>query len=264
MSLYRASPADGVAWITGGSSGIGLELALELARRGYKVAISSRKFDVFDEAAGKKPGIASSISKFPCDVSKADEMAKTIEAIEQSIGPIALAVFNAGNYIPQHGMELEISAFEKTFDVNFLGAVNGIVPLIERMKQRGRGHIAVTGSITSYGGLPMAAAYGASKAALNSMAQSLKFDLDRKNIRIQMCNPGFVESELTKKNDFAMPGLMKTADAAKRYADGLEKGGFEIRFPRRLAWPLRIVGMLPSPLFFRIVAKATGADKPLT
>ena len=61
-----------------------------------------------------------------------------------------------------------------------------------------------------------------------------------------------------------MPGLMKTADAAKRYADGLEKGGFEIRFPRRLAWPLRIVGMLPSPLFFRIVAKATGADKPLT
>jgi NAD(P)-dependent dehydrogenase (short-subunit alcohol dehydrogenase family) len=215
MSLYRASPADGVAWITGGSSGIGLELAFELARRGYKVAITSRKFDLFDEAAAKDPATASAISKHPCDVSNAGEMANTIDAIEQSIGPIALSVFNAGNYIPQHGMKLEVAAFEKTFAVNFLGAVNGIVPLVERMKQRGRGQIAVTGSITSYGGLPMASAYGASKAALNSMAQSLKFDLDRMNIRIQVCNPGFVESELTKKNDFAMPGLMKTGRCRK-------------------------------------------------
>ena len=264
MSLYRASPADGVAWITGGSSGIGMELAFELSRRGYKVAISSRKFDLFDEAASKNPEAAASISRFACDVSNAEDMAKTIETIEQSLGPISLAVFNAGNYIPQHGLNLDIGAFQKTFDVNFMGSVNGIVPLVARMKQRGGGQIAITGSVTSYGGLPMASAYGASKAALNSMAQSLKFDLDRMNIRIQVCNPGFVESELTKKNDFAMPGLMKTIDAAKRYADGLEKGSFEIRYPRRLAWPLRIVSMLPSLLFFKIIAKATGADKPLT
>jgi NAD(P)-dependent dehydrogenase (short-subunit alcohol dehydrogenase family) len=241
-----------------------MELAFELARRGYKVAISSRKFEVFDQAAARDPATASSLTKFPCDVSDADDMARTIDAIEQSVGPIALAVFNAGNYIPQHGMNLDIGSFEKTFAVNVMGAINGIVPLVERMKKRGRGQIALTGSITSYGGLPMASAYGASKAALNSMAQSLKFDLDRMNIRIQVCNPGFVESELTKKNDFAMPGLMKTLDAAKRYADGMERGGFEIRFPRRLAWPLRIVGMLPSPLFFWIIARSTGADKPLT
>lgn len=264
MSLYRASPADGVAWITGGSSGIGLELAFELARRGYKVAASARNFDLLAEALAKEPSFNAKIFRFACDVSNPDDMARVLSEIEDTLGPVALAVFNAGNYLPQHGAALEIDAFRKTFDVNFMGAINGLIPLVERMKKRGFGQIAITGSITCYAGLPMAGAYGASKAALNSMAQSLKFDLDRMNIRIQVCNPGFVVSELTKKNDFAMPGLMETTDAAKRYADGLEKGSFEIRFPRRLAWPLRLVSMLPSSLYFWIIAKATGTDKPLT
>lgn len=263
MSLYRAKPQDGCAWITGGSSGIGLHLALELARRGFKVAISARNFDLFEAALTNEPQLTGKIKPFAVDVSDAEAMADICADIETKMGPIVLAVFNAGNYIPQSGNQLSISAFAKTFDVNFLGAVNGIVPASERMTKRGRGQIAVTGSVTSYGGLPTAAAYGASKAALNSMAQSLKFDFDRMNIRLQVCNPGFVESELTKKNTFAMPGLMKTPDAAMRYADGLETGGFEIRFPNRLAWPLRLISMLPNALYFPLIAKATGADKPL-
>ena len=263
MSLYRANPADGCAWITGGSSGIGLFLALELARRGYMVAVSARNFDLFDAALVQEPALSGKIVPFAVDVSSAAAMADACAAIESKLGPIALAVFNAGNYIPQSGDKLDVGAFAKTFDVNFMGAINGIVPVSANMATRKRGQICITGSVTSYGGLPTAAAYGASKAALNSMAQSLKFDFDRMNIRLQVCNPGFVESELTKKNSFAMPGLMKTADAAKRYADGLETGGFEIRFPRRLVWPLRLVSMLPYHLYFWLVAKATGADKPL-
>ena len=263
MSLYRARPSDGCAWITGGSSGIGLHLALELARRGYQVAISARKFELFEEALKAEPSLSGNIHPFPCDVTDSAAVDAICADIESKLGPIALAVFNAGNYIPQSGNRLSVAAFAKTFDVNFMGAINGIIPVSEHMAKRGRGQIAVTGSITSYGGLPTAAAYGASKAALNSMAQSLKFDFDRMNIRLQVCNPGFVESELTKKNTFAMPGLMKTPDAAKRYADGLESGGFEIRFPRRLAWVLRLVSMLPHGLYFPLIAKATGADKPL-
>ncbi len=263
MTVYRALPADGCAWITGGSSGIGLALAQELARRGYKVAISARNFDHFHASTVENPDLGKNIFAYPCDVTSEDDVAKTMARIVQDLGPVALAVFNAGNYIPLNGDALSAEAFRKTFDVNFHGAVNGLIPAIAHMTKNGRGQIAITGSVTSYGGLPTAAAYGASKAALNSMAQSLKFDLDRMNIRIQICNPGFVVSELTKKNDFAMPGLMETGDAAKRYADGLERGGFEIRYPRRLAWPLRLVSMLPHALYFWLVAKGTGADKPL-
>ncbi len=255
MSLYRAKPSDGVAWITGGSSGIGRGLALELVRRGWRVAVSARNIAPFDEG---QP-----IFAYPCDVSDPDAMAMTAAKIAADLGPIVLAVFNAGNYIPVHGNDLSPSAFRKTFDVNFHGVINGLVPVVEAMKKEFKGQIVITGSVTSYGGLPTAAAYGASKAALNSMAQSLKFDLDRMNIRIQMVNPGFVDSELTKKNDFAMPGLMQTDAAAKRMADGIERGGFEIRFPRRLAWPLRLVSFLPHGVYFWLVGKATGADKPL-
>jgi NAD(P)-dependent dehydrogenase (short-subunit alcohol dehydrogenase family) len=255
MKLYRAKPSDGVAWITGGSSGIGRALGIELAKRGWRVAVSARNIAPFD--AGQ------SVFIYPCDVTDADAMAATASMIEADLGPIVLAVLNAGNYIPVSGDNLFLIDFRKTFDVNFHGVLNGMVPVVDAMKKTCRGHIAITGSVTSYGGLPTAAAYGASKAALNSMAQSLKFDFDRMNIRIQIINPGFVISELTKKNDFAMPGLMETNVAAKRMADGLEHGGFEIHFPRRLAWPLRLVSFLPYKAYFWLVSKATGADKPL-
>ena len=262
MSLYRAKPSDGCVWITGGSTGIGLFLADELARRGYNVAVSARNFDTLDKYIIAKPSMGEKIVAFPCDVTNAQAVSDTLAAIDARFGRVVLAVLNAGTYIPQNGNDLSLEAFQKTMNVNFLGVANALVPLAAYMRGRG-GQIAITASVTSYAGLPTAAPYGASKAALNSMAQSLKFDFDRMNIRIQVCNPGFVRSELTRKNKFQMPGLMKTADAAKRYADGLARGGFEIRFPRRLVWPLKLISLLPSPLYFWLVAKITGADKPL-
>ena len=263
MSLYRAAPQDGVVWITGGSTGIGRALAFELVRRGWRVAVSARKIEAFDSKQENLPDLDSKIGIYPCDVTDAASVAKTVTAITKDLGPIVLAVFNAGNYIPIQANRLDISDFSKTFDVNFMGVINGLVPIVEHMKENGRGQIAITGSVTSYGGLPTAAAYGASKAALNSMAQSLKFDLDRMNIRIQMINPGFVVSELTKKNDFAMPTLMNTQDAVLRIVKGLESGGFEITFPKRLSMVLKLVNRLPFALYFWLVAKATGANKPL-
>ncbi len=263
MSLYRATPRDGVAWITGGSTGIGRALAIELARRGWRVAVSARKVEAFDSKHENVPDLDKKISVYPCDVTDAGSVSRTVAAITSDLGQIVLAVFNAGNYIPIQGNRLDISDFSKTFDVNFMGVINGLVPVVEHMKATGRGQIAITGSVTSYGGLPTAAAYGASKAALNSMAQSLKFDFDRMNIRIQMINPGFVVSELTKKNDFAMPTLMNTQDAVLRIVKGLESGGFEITFPKRLSLILKIVNRLPFALYFWMVAKATSADKPL-
>lgn len=263
MRIYRAAPQDGVAWITGGSTGIGRALAIELVRRGWRVAVSARKIEAFDSKKENVQDLEKKISIYPCDVTDAGSVSKTVADITRDLGPIVLAVFNAGNYIPIQGNKLEIADFSKTFDVNFMGVINGLVPVVEHMKATGRGQIAITGSVTSYGGLPTAAAYGASKAALNSMAQSLKFDFDRMNIRIQMINPGFVVSELTKKNDFAMPTLMNTQDAVLRIAKGLETGGFEITFPKRLSLILKIVNRMPFALYFWLVAKATSADKPL-
>jgi short-subunit dehydrogenase len=171
---------------------------------------------------------------------------------------------NAGTYLPMRGDQPDLAIFKKTYDVNFFGVLNGLIPLIDDMKARGKGQIAITASVTAYNGLPMAGPYGSTKAALNSLAQSMKFDLDRVNVRIQIINPGFVESELTKKNDFAMPGIIHPYTAALRICAGLESGEFEIRFPKRVALPLKFLRLLPYPVYFWIMAKITGADRPLT
>jgi short-subunit dehydrogenase len=93
------------------------------------------------------------------------------------------------------------------------------------------------------------------------MCEALRFDCDRLGLVMQVVNPGFVETPLTGKNDFPMPFLMKQEVAAKRVCDGFAKGGFEITFPRRFAYLLKAINLLPYPLYFWIVGLMTGARK---
>ncbi|MFN3547231.1 MAG: SDR family NAD(P)-dependent oxidoreductase [Mesorhizobium sp.] len=261
MTLYRAKPTDGVAWITGASTGIGRALALELVRRGYVVAATARGEDKLGSLAAEAADLGGRIVPFPGDVTNEAGMANLVATIERELGPIALAVFNAGNYFPTKGEKLSVENFVKTYEINLFGIVNGLVPVVDAMKARGFGQVAIVGSVSGYGGLPLAAAYGASKAAVNNMAEALKFDFDKMNIRIQVINPGFVDTPLTEKNTFPMPGLMKVEDATRRFADGLERGGFEVCFPRRLAWALKVVNLLPHALYFPLMKRAMGWNK---
>lgn len=261
MSLPRMQPRDGVAWVTGASSGIGEAVALELATRGWTVAITARRLDQLEDIARRAEGLPGRIVAHAGDVTDIASMQAVVDAIESVHGPIALAFLNAGIAPYVRAGALDIEAFEQAFAVNTLGAAKGVAAVLERMKTRRRGQIAVNASVAGYGGLPKAAAYGASKAAAIHMCEALKFDCDVLGIRLQVVNPGFVDTPLTAKNDFPMPFLMPMAEAAKRVVDGFERGGFEITFPRKLSWLIKLVNLLPYPVYFWIVAKATGWDK---
>lgn len=261
MGLYRASPKDGVAWITGASTGIGRSLALELARKGYTVAITARDGEELAAVATEAKALSGRIIPFPCDVTDETGMERTVSAIEKEAGPIVLAILNAGASLPTRGERLEVTNLVRTFQVNLFGVVYGLVPVVDRMRGRGHGQIAITGSVTAYFGLPSAAAYGATKAALNNMAEGLRFDFEKMNIRIQVMNPGFVETPLTSKNNFPMPALMKPKDAARAYVAGLERGGFETTFPRRFTWLLKALRLLPQPLLFATLNNVSGWKK---
>ena len=261
MTLYRAKPQDGVAWITGASTGIGRQLALDLAREGYTVAVTARDQERMDTLAKEAEATPGRIVGYLCDVTDEPGMDRTVAQIETDLGPIVLAVFNAGNYYPTHGERLDVYNFRSTIEVNLMGVINGLVPVADRMRDRGFGHVAIVGSVTSYLGLPSAAAYGGTKAAINSVAQSLRYDFDKLNIRIQMFNPGFVDTPLTKKNKFSMPALMAVEDAAKRMVEGIRSGGFEVTFPRRLTWGLKVLSLLPHELSYRLLRRMTGWDK---
>jgi NAD(P)-dependent dehydrogenase (short-subunit alcohol dehydrogenase family) len=261
MTTFRASPNGGAAWVTGGSKGIGRELVLALAREGYMVAATARGREDLEEVARAAHGLPGTVFAFPGDVTDPAAMEATVAAIEDKVGPIALAVFNAGNYFPTKGERLDVANFVKTYEVNVFGVVNGLVPVVRRMQERRRGHVAIVGSVSSYFGWPTTAAYGATKAALNNMAESLKYDFDRMNIRIQMINPGFIDTPLTSKNSFAMPALMAPEKAAARIVAGLRSGGFEMTFPRRFTWFLKFLRILPQPIRYAFINRVTGWHK---
>lgn len=258
MTLATMKPADGVAWITGASSGIGKATALEMARRGWTVCATARRVEDLEAVADAAAGLSGRIVAHACDVTDEAAMASVVETIERVHGPIALAFLNAGVAPYTRAGTLDVAAFRMAMNVNVLGVVNGLSPALARMSARRRGQVAVNASIAGYRGLPQAAAYGASKAAAIHLCEALKFDCDNLGITLQVVNPGFIDTPLTRKNEFPMPFLMSMDEAARRVVDGFERGGFEVIFPRRLALILKLMRMLPYRIYFPLVARATG------
>lgn len=263
MSLPRMQPSDGVAWITGASSGIGEAVALELAQRGWTVAITARRLDQLEDVARRAEGLPGRIVAHAGDVTETDSMKAVIDGIESVQGPIALAFLNAGIAPDSKGL-LDIEAFERTIDVNLVGVARGLSAILQRMALRGRGQIALNASVAGYGGLPGASAYGTSKAALIHLCETLKFTCDRRGIRLQLVNPGWVDTPLTRAKSFPMPFIVSQQEAARRIVDGFARGGFEIAFPRRLSWLMKALNLLPYPAYFWLIGKAArrGGAKP--
>jgi short-subunit dehydrogenase len=235
-----------VVWITGASTGIGREMALQLAARGVTVAASARSAD-------KLALLGTNIRPYPLDVTERTAVLATIKNIERDLGPIDLAVLAAGTYTPVDIEEFAPPIFEVAMATNYLGVVNALAGLLPPMMSRRTGHVAWIASVAGYVGLPKAAAYGPSKAALINLAESLKPDLDMRGITVSVINPGFVETPLTAQNDFSMPFLMQTTEAAKLSIEGLLKRRFEIAYPLRFVIIMKLARLLPYVLFFRLI-----------
>ena len=256
MALPRMKPQDGVAWVTGASSGIGAAVALELARRGWTVAITSRRIDSLETVARQAEGLPGRIVAHAGDVTDAQAMEGIVDAIESIHGPVALAFLNAGIASGMEGRSsLDAETVEAIVGVNLLGVVKSLLAVRRRMLSRRRGQIAVNASLVGYRGLPGAAAYGAAKAGAIHFCESLRFDCEAAGIRLQLVNPGFVDTPMTQGRRFPMPFLLPVEEGARRIIDGFERGGFEITFPRRLAWLLKAARTLPYPIYFALMER---------
>jgi short-subunit dehydrogenase len=130
------------------------------------------------------------------------------------------------------------------------------------MCERGRGQIAMVASLAGYRGIPGSLAYGASKSAVIHLAEGVKLTYEPEGLTIQIVNPGFVRTAMTAENDYAMPFMLEVDDAAQRIVEGLRRGGFEITFPRRLAYLLKVANLLPNALFFPLMARVARRTKP--
>lgn len=240
-----------LVWITGASTGIGREIALQLARAGVKVAVTARSADKLTALAQEAPGIHA----FPGDAGDAAAMARMVDEIETQHGAIDLAILNAGVWRPVKADALSVEPFAESMLINYMGVVHGLVPLVSRMIARGQGRIALVASVAGYRGLPMAATYAPTKAALISLAESLKPGLEERGVGISVVNPGFVETPMTSVNKFPMPFMIPAGDAAGRIIQGLARGKFEIVFPWPMKVLMKIVRVLPNWLFFRVAKR---------
>lgn len=238
-------------WITGGGSGIGRELARQIAGGGDKVIISGRRLSALQETAGTSANIV----PHDLDVTDARMVAGAVAEIEAAHGPIDAAILNAAQYDPMDLADFAADRFSRTLATNVQGVVNCLDPLLKSMRDRGAGQIAIIASVAGYRGLPKAAAYGASKAALINLAEALKPSADAAGIKLQIVNPGFVDTPMTERNDFPMPFLVTPEEAARRIRRGLGGEGFEIVFPWRFAVLLKIGRLLPYRLYFALTRR---------
>jgi NADP-dependent 3-hydroxy acid dehydrogenase YdfG len=242
----------GVAWVTGAGTGIGRALAKRLAQDGWTVAVSARTATDLDSLAAEVPG---KITAFQLDVTDAKAAEATGRAVEASLGPVDLAVLNAGSYFPTTAKKFSVENFRKTVDLNLMGVVNCMGPVVPSMVERRNGHIAIMGSLTAFVGLPTAASYGATKAALNSMAEAFKPDFDQYGITITIINPGFVKTPATDKNKFPMPFLMEADEAVGHIMRGLEAKRFAVDFPWQMNVGTKLLGVLPGWAKFGITKR---------
>lgn len=251
------------AWITGAGKGIGRDLALELARRGWWVAASARTAEDLRQIELLAPG---RIVGRVLDVTDVAAVGRTFEAIEADFGPLDLVVLNAGTHIPMAAASFDIGALRKLVETNLMGVGNGLAAVLPRFMARGAGHVAVVSSVAGFRGLPTSAGYGATKAALINMCEALKPECEAAGVRLQLVCPGFVDTPLTRRNDFPMPFLISSERAASTMADGLESSRFAIVFPARMRLAMAILRRLPDRLLFaitrRMLPKGAGGSRP--
>ena len=248
-----------LVWLVGASSGIGAALAGQLLTAGYRVAVSSRRIERLRELGGEVSGTTENFGAFPVDVTNEQAVHVCVEAIEAQMGPIEIAIINAGDYAPMPLEAFDTRLFRRLIEVNYMGVVNCLAALLPVLIPRGAGQILVTASIAGYRGLPLAAPYSASKAAVINLAESLQPELYQRGVRMRVINPGFVDTPLTQKNRFRMPFLMTTEAAARRIIAALEHDHFEVAFPRRFAWLMKVLRCLPYRIYFPLVKRITRA-----
>lgn len=241
-----------VAWLVGASSGIGQALAFRLAQVGWQVAISARRLVALQAMQAQN----AALHPYPVDVTDMQSLHQAAAAITRELGGIDLCLLNAGDYTPMPLADFNPELFRKLCEVNYLGMVNGLDAILPLMLARGQGQILLTASIAGYRGLPKSAPYSASKAAAINLAESLHLELKAKGVRLRVINPGFVRTPLTDKNTFRMPFLLEPEDAARAILHELDRDNFEIVFPKRFAWLMKLLRILPYWLYFKLTRKA--------
>ena len=232
-------------WIVGASEGLGRALAKEMDGAGARLILSARN-------AGRLQHLCDGLSNaraLPMDVTDPDDVIRAIA----DLGPVDGVVYCAGAYDPLSAQDWQPEAVETMCAVNFTGALRVLGQIVPQFCRRDSGHIVLIGSLAGFTGLPGAIGYGASKAALMHLGENLQADLRGSGVRVQVINPGFIRTRLTRKNEFKMPQILEPEDAARRCLRAMQGRRFSTSFPAPFSWVFTLGRLLPRRLFLKLM-----------
>ncbi len=255
------------ALITGASSGIGRALALHYARRdgaGAHLVLLGRDPARLDAVAAECRGAGASTETLRIDVRDRPAMRDALLDVDART-PIDILVANAGiaTGVRRGALLEDPDAVRAVIDIDLVGVFNTVEPLIEPMCARGRGRIAMTGSIAGVRGLPHSPSYCAVKAAVHVYGQSLGPALRRRGVSVSVIVPGFVKTPMLDRLSAMKPLTVSDARAAAIIARGLDRGQPTIAFPRLLYWTAQLSRLLP-PAIEDAILQRIKADVPGT
>lgn len=229
-------------WIIGASDGIGAALARAYAARGDRVILSARSTDRLQTLADEMPKGAAEVVGI--DIADADDVAAATLRVKAG-GPVDRVINMAALYDPGQVEEIDLTQAANIVQVNLTGSL--LVARAALDVLRPQGQIALCGSVAGYFGLPQGQIYSATKAGVANLAETLRNEVAGR-FDVRLISPGFVDTRLTQKNDFTMPGLLTADRAAAEILQGLDARRFEVHFPRRLTMPLKLLRRLPYAL----------------
>ena len=244
---------DKKVWIIGASSGIGEACARAFINEGAHVALSARRLEHLKQIKNDYPH--AQILCNSLDVKHTEQIALNFQEIKKQWGKIDLLIYVAGYYEAIRADDLNLSTAKEIIDINVLGPIAASAMVLKDFLEDGSGGIAIVASVAGYSGLPKSLVYGPSKAAMINFCESLYYDLHPKNICVYMINPGFVETDATKKNDFHMPALISSAKASEYILKGIKNGDFDIHFPKRFSLVLKLLRILPYSIYFYLLKR---------
>lgn len=241
-------------WVIGASSGIGEALACELAAQGARVALSARRGEELERV---RSGLVNAAQHVVAALDVADAAAFDAVAVKiaSQFGRIDRVVFLSALYAPSAVDAIKRNELRQIVDVNLMGAFYCAQSVVPVLRAQNGGQLALCGSVAGYRGLANAQPYAATKAAVISLAETLRIEEAGNGIDIRLISPGFVKTPLTDKNDFAMPMMITAEEAAESLARQLRGGGFEITFPKKFTTIMKILRLLPDALYFPIAAR---------
>ncbi len=228
-------------FITGGTTGIGMELAKIYAGRGWKVGVCGRERSKFEENFEIH---RDNVTFYQVDVSDRTQLKSAISNFSKTTG-LDLLIANAGI---GYKFKTKVPDFEfsyKMVHVNLLGVMYAFEAALDVMIPQSKGQLVAISSIAGYNGLPGVSAYSATKAGVLKFCESLHLDMRQFNINVTTICPGFVDTPLTQSNHHPMPFLMKAPRAAELIFRAIEKKKMVYAFPFIFSILVRILGMLP-------------------